>query len=110
MSDARVRVALIGCGTWGSNILRVLAQSPRAEVVAVADPRPHQRRNAEAIAPAAALVASLDEALDAALTQRRIPHEFRLLAGPHDYPFNRGPGGVEMLLFHDRALRGLPAL
>lgn len=65
MSDARVRVALIGCGTWGSNILRVLAQSPRAEVVAVADPRPHQRRNAEAIAPTAALVSSLDEALDA---------------------------------------------
>jgi hypothetical protein len=29
-----------------------------------------------------------------------------MLTGPHDYVFNRGPGGIEMLLFHDRALRG----
>ena len=29
--------------------------------------------------------------------------------GPHDYVFNQGPGGVEMLLFHDRALRGEPS-
>lgn len=28
--------------------------------------------------------------------------------GPHTYAFNRGPGVYEMLLFHDRALRGLP--
>jgi hypothetical protein len=41
-----------------------------------------------------------------ALRTRAVPHEFRDLVGPHDYAFNRGPGGVEMLLFHDRALRG----
>ena len=28
----------------------------------------------------------------------------------HSYRFNRGPGAYEMLLYHDRALRGLPAL
>ena len=28
--------------------------------------------------------------------------------GPHDYVFNRGPGVLEMLLFHDRALRREP--
>lgn len=50
-------------------------------------------------------VAALAEALRA----RGVEHELRVVAGPHDYVFNRGPGGVEMLLFHDRALRGLPA-
>lgn len=48
-------------------------------------------------------------ALDAAMRARGIAHDLRVVAGPHDYVFNRGPGGVEMLLFHDRALRGLSA-
>jgi enterochelin esterase-like enzyme len=30
------------------------------------------------------------------------------IPGPHDYEFNRGPGGYEMLMFHDRVLRGQP--
>lgn len=34
-----------------------------------------------------------------------VPHEMVLVPGPHDYPFNRGPGAVELLLFHDRSLR-----
>ncbi|MEZ4439969.1 MAG: alpha/beta hydrolase-fold protein [Polyangiaceae bacterium] len=37
------------------------------------------------------------------------PHELRIVEGPHDYIFNRGPGAYEMLLFHDRVLRGEPA-
>jgi hypothetical protein len=45
-------------------------------------------------------------ALHRALDERRIAHEYRVVDGPHDYIFNRGAGGVEMLLFHDRALRG----
>lgn len=44
-----------------------------------------------------------------AMSARHIAHDLRLVEGPHDYVFNRGPGGVEMLLFHDRALRGMPA-
>ncbi len=47
-------------------------------------------------------VAALDRVMGAA----GIAHEFKLLQGPHDYVFNRGPGSIEMLLFHDRALRG----
>ena len=50
-------------------------------------------------------VAALSEAMRAV----GVPHDVRVLAGPHDYVFNRGPGGVEMLLFHDRALRGMSA-
>lgn len=34
----------------------------------------------------------------------RIEHDFEELPGPHDYPFNRGPGAIEMLLWHDRVL------
>jgi enterochelin esterase-like enzyme len=35
-----------------------------------------------------------------------IKHELLVIPGPHDYEFNRGPGVYEMLLFHDRVLRG----
>lgn len=44
--------------------------------------------------------------LDKRLTAKSIAHEFLVTPGPHDYPWNKGPGGIEMLLFHDRALRG----
>ncbi len=33
-----------------------------------------------------------------------IPHDYADVPGPHDYPFNRGPGAIEMLLWHDRVL------
>ncbi|AKU95907.1 putative esterase [Labilithrix luteola] len=33
-----------------------------------------------------------------------IEHDFADVPGPHDYPFNRGPGAIEMLLWHDRKL------
>jgi iron(III)-salmochelin esterase len=32
-------------------------------------------------------------------------HDFADLPGPHDYVFNRGPGSIELLLWHDRVLR-----
>jgi pimeloyl-ACP methyl ester carboxylesterase len=49
------------------------------------------------------------ESLHHALDEARLPHEHLVVAGPHDYSFNQGPGGIEMLLWHDRVLRGLPA-
>ena len=58
-----IRVALIGCGAWGSNLLRVLEQSARAAVVAVADTHALKRRHARDLSPGAEVVASLDEAL-----------------------------------------------
>jgi pimeloyl-ACP methyl ester carboxylesterase len=33
-----------------------------------------------------------------------IDHDFADIPGPHDYVFNRGPGSIELLLWHDRAL------
>lgn len=44
--------------------------------------------------------------LDKRLTAKGIAHEFAITPGPHDYPWNKGPGGIEMLLWHDRVLRG----
>jgi len=43
--------------------------------------------------------------LDKRLREKNIPHEFAITPGPHDYPFNKGPGSIEMLLWHDRKLR-----
>lgn len=33
-----------------------------------------------------------------------IDHQLDEVPGVHDYPFNRGPGAIEMLLWHDRVL------
>jgi iron(III)-salmochelin esterase len=33
-----------------------------------------------------------------------VAHDFLDVPGPHDYSFNRGPGSIELLLWHDRAL------
>jgi hypothetical protein len=49
-------------------------------------------------------------ALHTALTTEQVAHEFVVVAGPHDYAFNRGPGGIEMLLWHDRVLRQEPPI
>ncbi len=46
------------------------------------------------------------EELHAALTEAGVVHDHLDLPGPHGYPFNRGPGAIEMLLWHDRVLRG----
>jgi hypothetical protein len=45
-------------------------------------------------------VYSVSRAWDAA----GIAHDFDDLPGPHDYVFNRGPGSIDLLLWHDRAL------
>jgi iron(III)-salmochelin esterase len=36
-----------------------------------------------------------------------VPHEMIVVMGDHGYEFNRGPGGVEMLLWHDRLGQGV---
>jgi hypothetical protein len=33
-----------------------------------------------------------------------IGHDFADVPGPHDYVFNRGPGSIELLVWHDRVL------
>lgn len=48
-------------------------------------------------------------ALSDELTSRGIDHQLIVADGPHDYVWNRGPGSIELLMFHERVLRGLPA-
>lgn len=48
----------------------------------------------------------VNESLSAALASKGVPHRLLRVQGTHSYRFNRGPGGIEMLLFHDRVLRG----
>lgn len=45
------------------------------------------------------------EALDRKLWDRKVTHQFFVSEGPHDYVWNQGPGGLEMVLWHDRVLR-----
>jgi predicted dehydrogenase len=78
-----VRVAVVGCGTWGRNILRVLTESPRARVVAVAEAHALRRAAAQGLAPGAAIVASLGEVIDAgaeAVVIATPPHTHAALA------------------------------
>lgn len=48
------------------------------------------------------------KAISAAMRQAGVPNTLVVIPGPHDYPFNRGPAVYEMLIHHDRVLRGLP--
>ncbi len=47
-----------------------------------------------------------NRAISSAFHDAGVRHQLIVIPGPHDYPFNRGPGAYEMLLYHDRALRG----
>jgi iron(III)-salmochelin esterase len=44
------------------------------------------------------------------LRKRQVEHELVIIPGPHDYSFNQGPGGFEMLMWHDRVLRNQVSL
>ncbi len=48
-------------------------------------------------------------AASARLAQDGVIHELLVVPGTHGYEFNRGPGGAEMLLWHERVQRGLKA-
>ncbi|MGK3984757.1 alpha/beta hydrolase-fold protein [Sorangium sp. So ce136] len=47
------------------------------------------------------------QAVSDRLRQDGVAHELLIVPGPHDYAWNRGPGGVEMVLWHERVQRGL---
>ena len=49
------------------------------------------------------------KAFSEALRKRFVSHTLVVTPGGHDYAFNQGPGAIELLHFHDRALRQAPA-
>jgi poly(3-hydroxybutyrate) depolymerase len=68
---------------------------------------------AQAAAPQALRLLSSDQdpllpvtrTLSAELRKRHVAHTLQVTPGGHDYAFNKGPGAVELLHFHERALR-----
>lgn len=46
------------------------------------------------------------EVLSERMHKDGVKHELLVTPGPHDYAYNRGPGSFEMLLWHERVLRG----
>lgn len=68
---------------------------------------------AHAVAPQALRLLSSDKdpllpttrTLSDELRKRHVPHTLQVTPGGHDYAFNQGPGAIELLHFHDRALR-----
>jgi predicted dehydrogenase len=53
-SDARIKVAVIGLGAWGREILNTLGRLPMAEIAAICDTYPASLRRAATAAPGAA--------------------------------------------------------
>lgn len=62
MADAPIRTALVGCGAWGRNLLREIAASRDAEIVAVVDPSEEAHARARSIAPDVKIVRALGDA------------------------------------------------
>jgi predicted dehydrogenase len=56
-------VAVLGCGYWGVNYVRVLSELPDVRVVVVCDQRPDRLQELERRVPAVAHTAQLDDAL-----------------------------------------------
>src|SRR5690606_30192283 len=63
-NDAPPRgVAVVGCGYWGVNYVRILNELPQARLVAVCDPRRDRLEEVGQRCPAALLTQDLEEAL-----------------------------------------------
>lgn len=48
-------------------------------------------------------------AASAKMREAGVEHDLVVVPGPHNYEWNKGPGCAEMLLWQERALRGLPS-
>jgi predicted dehydrogenase len=62
----RVRVAVIGAGSWGRNHVRTIAGLPEAELAAVCDLDPQRRAQVARQFPTVTVTADLEQALSAA--------------------------------------------
>lgn len=103
-----LRVGLTSPGTFGAvgGIQPALSEGQNAEWTALA-------QGARAARPGMRLrlVTSHEDyfhdaivGVSRAWTSAGVAHDFADVPGPHDYVFNRGPGSIELLLWHDRAL------
>lgn len=58
-----VGIAILGCGYWGVNYIRVFNELPQARVVAVCDPRPERLREVERRFPGVRLITEVEDIL-----------------------------------------------
>ena len=88
MSKARLRVCHVGCGHWGTNLLRNVAANPKADLVAICDP------DDDALARAAARYrrATTHPHLEAALADADF--EAVILATPAGLHFEQALGAL----------------
>jgi len=63
VSDAPVRLGVVGLGYWGPNLVRNFAMLPDCEVRWLADERPEARERAAALRPGVRVAEDLDELL-----------------------------------------------
>jgi iron(III)-salmochelin esterase len=76
---------------WAQRIARVVGEhGPRDLLLETSTADPFRRAS---------------EALASALSRRSIPRDFRLLTGPHDQPWLREAGTLELLAWHDARSR-----
>lgn len=64
MTNRRLRTALAGVGTWGRNVLRVLASLPSIDLRWIVDPSEAARKRAQMIAPATPTTSDLRQVLE----------------------------------------------
>ncbi len=86
------------------------ADAPRLKDMALSAMRDNPSLRLRLLTSSGDYFVEANRAISRTWQQFGVPHQFLLVPGPHDYIFNRGPGALEMLLFHDRALRGEPTL
>ncbi|HNS40730.1 MAG TPA: Gfo/Idh/MocA family oxidoreductase, partial [Promineifilum sp.] len=60
-ASLRLRTALVGCGYWGRNYLRLLGELSSVELVGVAESEPRRRQELAAANPSIAVASSLEE-------------------------------------------------
>lgn len=60
----KVRVALVGCGAWGQNLMKTLAEFTSVELCAVVDEQPEKLARVPAAAPRARLFTRIEDALN----------------------------------------------
>lgn len=123
IGDAPLAVGLDGCSLGGYVGLEVLLRRPELfasfGVVQPAIGQASAARYAERLAAAIARVGPIpihietssqdpyrepSKLLSEKLSERSVPNQFRQSSGPHDQPWLREVGTLEMLLWHDRQL------
>lgn len=117
-----VATGIDGVSLGGITSLRVgLARPDVFGAIGALQPAVNDENGAESVAQLIAekiegrplrIVTSTDDSyrvplttLDEKLWARKVTHQFFVSEGPHDYIWNQGPGGIEMVLWHDRVLR-----